>query len=104
MIIVLCFLGAFGTSIRVGDLIVLVVSGGIGYFMVRFGLPRPPFIMGFILGNLAESYLGLSNSIYGSAWLYRPGVIILFCIAVAVSLYPFFSGKREKRGEEMGET
>ncbi len=103
VIIVLCFLGAFGTSILVGDLIVLVVSGGIGYFMVRFGLPRPPFIMGFILGNLAESYLGLSISIYGAAWLYRPGVIIFFCIAIAVALYPFISGKGIKRGEETEE-
>ena len=104
VIVVLCFLGASGTNILIGDLVVLVISGGVGYLMVRFGLPRPPFVMGFILGNLAESYLGLSNSIYGFSWVYRPGVIILFCVALGVSLYPFLIGKKIAGAKELKET
>jgi putative tricarboxylic transport membrane protein len=97
VLIVLCFLGAYGTDVKIGDLIVLLVSGGVGYFMVRFGLPRPPLFMGFIVGNLAEMYFGRSNAIYGSAWIYRPGVVILALIAVGVALYPMFMDRRRKK-------
>lgn len=97
VLIVLVFLGAYGTNIRIGDLIVLLVSGVIGYFMVRFGLPRPPLFMGFIVGNLAEMYFGRSNAIYGSDWIYRPGVIIFSLIAVGVALYPTFMDRRRNK-------
>ena len=99
-ILLLCFLGAWGTNNNIGDLIVLVIFGGIGYLMVRFGLPRPPFIMGFILGNLAETYFTLSTSIYGTSWLYRPGVILLFLLTIMIALYPFFSDRLRKIREQ----
>ena len=103
-ILMLCFIGAYTTNNHIGDLIVLLVFGGIGYLMVRFGWPRPPFILGFILGSLAETYLYTSTTRYGADWLYRPKVIILFFIIVAFILYPFIRGKRLLReNEEPGE-
>lgn len=92
-IIMLCFIGAYSTNNSVGDLIVLLLFGGIGYFMVRFGWPRPPFIIAFILGDLAEIYLYSSYTRYGAAWLYRPKVIILMVIIVAFALFPYFQKK-----------
>ena len=37
--------------------------------MVRFGWPRPPLVLGFVLGRLAETYLFISVARYGFAWL-----------------------------------
>jgi TctA family transporter len=103
-ILMLCFIGAYTTNNHIGDLIVLLVFGGIGYLMVRFGWPRPPFILGFILGSLAETYLYTSTTRYGADWLVRPKVIILFFIIVAFILYPFIRGKKLLReNEEPGE-
>ncbi|MBN1849875.1 MAG: tripartite tricarboxylate transporter permease [Deltaproteobacteria bacterium] len=96
ILMVFVFIGAYSTNFKTGDLIVLMLSGLTGYFMVRFGLPRPPLFMGFIIGNLAEMYFGRSNAIYGSSWIYRPGVIVFALIAVGVALYPVLTDRMRK--------
>jgi len=101
IILLLCFIGAYASKNDMGDLIVLMIFGGIGYFMVRFRWPRPPFILGFILGRLAEANLFISISRYGTTWLYRPKVIILFLITVAFALYPYILKRFRK--EDLGE-
>lgn len=98
-ILLLTFIGAYTSTNHIGDLIVVLLFGTVGYFMVRFGWPRPPFILGFILGELAETYLYVSTSRYGWDWLYRPKVIIIFLLAIAVALYPFIQRKKLKKGE-----
>jgi TctA family transporter len=95
----LCFMGAFTANNDIGDLIVLLLFGGIGVLMERFDWPRPPFALGFVLGPLAEGYLYTSVSRFGGAWLLRRGVIILFFVAVMIAFYPYFKERRlRKRG------
>jgi TctA family transporter len=101
VILLLCFVGAYCSDNHIGDLVTLLIFGGIGYFMVRFRWPRPPFILGFILGKLAETYLYSSSTRYGAAWLLRPKVIILFLIAVGFAVYPFI--QKRFRKEVLGE-
>jgi putative tricarboxylic transport membrane protein len=98
-ILLLAFIGSYTANNHLGDLVVTLIFGGLGYFMVRFGWPRPPFILGFILGKLAETYLYTSTTRYGAAWLLRPKVMIIFCIAVCVALYPFFQRRRLSKKE-----
>jgi len=101
-ILLLTFIGGYTANNHLGDLIVVLISGGVGYLMVRFGWPRPPFILGFILGNLAESYLYTSVLRYGVTWLYRPWVIILFFIALGVALYPFYQERKLRKRMGVG--
>ena len=103
VILLLAFIGAYVGDNQIGDLIALLVFGAIGYFMVRFGWPRPPCILGFVLGRLAESYLFSATERYGATWLYRPKVIVIFCFAVAFALYPYLQRKfmnKEVEAEE----
>ncbi|MFC1815668.1 tripartite tricarboxylate transporter permease, partial [Thermodesulfobacteriota bacterium] len=93
VMLMLAFIGAFAMNQAYGDLIVVILFGGLGYFMVRFGWPRPPFIIGFLLGRLAESYLYSSVARYGVTWLYQPKVIIIFFITVVFASYPFIQKK-----------
>jgi len=102
-ILLLIFIGGYTENNHIGDLIVVLLFGAIGYFMVRYRWPRPPFILGFIMGKLGETYLYSSVTRYGAAWLYRPKVITLFLIAVAFALYPFIQKKRLKGKEEHDE-
>ncbi|MEW6671314.1 MAG: tripartite tricarboxylate transporter permease [Thermodesulfobacteriota bacterium] len=102
-LLLLTFIGAYTSSNHIGDLIAVLVFGCVGYFMVRFSWPRPPFILGFILGELAETYLYVSTSRYGWDWLYRPKVIIIFLLAVAVAAYPFIQRKKLQKGESSHE-
>jgi len=93
IIFVLCYIGAYTANNSIGDLIVMLIFGLIGYVMVRYKWPRPPFILGFILGKLAESYLYISTSSFGISWLLRPKVIVLFCITVGFAFYPYIAKK-----------
>ncbi len=54
IIMVLCVVGAFGLSSRVFDIWTILVFGLVGYGFVKFGIPQAPFIIGFILGPMAE--------------------------------------------------
>ena len=99
-ILLLVFIGGYTSNNNVGDLIVVLASGGFGYLMVRVGWPRPPFILGFILGNLVETNLYISVMRYGVDWLYRPKVIVIFLLAIGVALYPFLQKKNLLNKEE----
>jgi putative tricarboxylic transport membrane protein len=101
-ILLLTFIGGYTATNDVGDLVLTLASGGFGYLMVRYGFPRPPFILGFILGHLAETYFYVSTTRYGAEWLYRPKVIIIFLLAVGVAFYPTFQRRRLARKEAAG--
>jgi len=82
------FLGSFTANNSLNDLIVTLIFGAIGYFMVLYGWPRPPLILGLILGKIAENYLWISTAAYGAKWLLFPSVIILILITIGVVAYP----------------
>ena len=94
MILVLVFVGSFTSNNHYGDLVVTLVFGAVGYFMVVAGWPRAPFVLGLVLGKIAENYLWISVARYDAAWLTRPLVLVLIVISVAVILYPLFQARR----------
>jgi hypothetical protein len=69
-----------------GDLYFLLTFGSIGWIMKRLGWPRPPMVLGFVLGPIFERYLFLSNEIYGNSWMLRP-VVIVIAVLIAWALY-----------------
>jgi len=95
VILVLVFIGSYTSNNHYGDLIVTLIFGAIGYLMVLGGWPRAPFVLGLVLGKIAENYLYISVARYEAAWLARPVVLILIAIALAVILYPFFQSRRK---------
>jgi putative tricarboxylic transport membrane protein len=74
-------MGAFSVNRDPIDLLVVVAFGILGYFMRRFGYPRPAMILGLVLGDLMEKYLYRSVASYGFSWLSRPAVIALLVLA-----------------------
>lgn len=87
-ILVLVFIGSYTANNHYGDLLVMLVFGAVGYLMVLGGWPRAPFVLGLVLGKIAENYLYISVARYGWEWLSRPIVLVLFALAVAVIAYP----------------
>jgi TctA family transporter len=94
MILLLVFVGSFTSNNHYGDIVVTLVFGALGYFMVLAGWPRAPFVLGLVLGKIAENYLWISVARYEAAWLTRPVVLVLIVISVAVVLYPLFQARR----------
>jgi TctA family transporter len=100
-LLLLTFIGGYTASNDIGDLIVTLLAGGLGYLMVKYGFPRPPFVLGFILGHLAETYFYISTTRYELEWLYRPKVLVILALAVLVALYPSIQKKRLARREAL---
>jgi TctA family transporter len=94
VILVLVFIGSYTSNNHYGDILVTLLFGGIGYLMVLGGWPRAPFVLGLVLGKIAENYLYISVARYDAAWMTRPVVLILFALALAVIIYPLIQARR----------
>jgi TctA family transporter len=92
-VLLLVFVGSYTANGQIADLIVTFAFGVLGYLMVSWGWPRPPLVLGFVLGKLVETYLFISMSRYGFAWLVHPIVVILMILLVVVIVYPFVREK-----------
>ncbi len=82
IILTVIMVGAYQGSRNWGDLITVVLFGLLGWFMKRLGWPRPPLILGFVLGAVVERYYFISVSRYDYGWLTNPIVMVLFAIAL----------------------
>jgi TctA family transporter len=85
-ILLLVYIGAFAEKNAPLDLTTLLIFGLIGLVMTKLDWPRPPLVLGLVLGRLAENYLFLSYARYEYAFLARPGVMILIVLC-AISIF-----------------
>jgi hypothetical protein len=86
-VLCLIYIGAFEGKREWGDLYALLFFGVLGWLLKHFKWPRPPLVLGFILGSdILERYLFISIQRYGTEWLLNPLVIVLFALA-ALSLF-----------------
>jgi len=101
IVLLFIFIGSYSSNRDIADLLVTFASGALGYLMMKFGWPRAPLVLGFVLGKLAETYLFISVARYGFAWLTKPLVLVLIGVAVVVIAYPFIQ-ERRRHGEAKG--
>lgn len=88
IVIVLCAVGAFGSSNRMFDVYCMLGFGLLGFLMKVGKLPFPPIIMGFILGPLFESNLRRVSqflSIDSMRWTKHP-IAIMFVLVTIIML------------------
>jgi TctA family transporter len=97
IILVLVYLGAFAEKNAFQDMLVVLFFGGLGWVMEKMEWPRPPVLLGLVLGPLAENRLFLSTDNYGTSWLWRPGVLTIFAVTMIGTVYPIIKQKREAK-------
>lgn len=88
VVVAFIVVGAYQGTSNVGDLYVLVIFGIFGWIMKENGWPRPPIMLGFVLGTLFERYMFISVQIFGWQWMLRPIVLIILAAAVWVMFKP----------------
>jgi len=54
VVLVLCVYGAYAVNNTIYDVGVMFIMGGIGFCMLKLGVPAAPFLIAFILGPLLE--------------------------------------------------
>jgi TctA family transporter len=102
------FMGSWLAGNQMGDWTILLVFGVIGYLMKQGGVPRPPLVLGFILGPIMENSLHITGSAYeGLDWLLRPTCLVILALIVLTVVFATRSAHRQKRlpeGVQLGET
>lgn len=106
VVLVLIFMGAWMTTTDIGDWITLLVFSVLGIWLKLAGWPRPPVILGFVLGPIMEANFHLSTRTYDYAWLMRPIVIglgIVIALALAMAIWRRIKDHRAGELTDMGE-
>jgi TctA family transporter len=91
------YIGAFEAGRDWGDLHALLAFGALGWIMKQLKWPRPPLILGFVLGDIFERYLFVSVERYGLEWLTRPVVVVLLALAFAGLARPLWQDLRFRK-------
>ena len=98
IIVTLIIIGAFQGSRNWGDLFILFFFGFLGWVMKRLNWPRPPLMVGFVLGAIVERYLFISIGRYGADWLLRPLVVLFLALALFGLIRPLMREIRSEGG------
>lgn len=85
------YIGAFQGTRNWGDLYALLIFGVVGYAMKVLKWPRPPLILGLVLGDVIERYLFISMERYGLEWVWRPAVLVLLAFALIGVARPIYT-------------
>lgn len=98
-LLVIMLLGAFQEGGQLGDLWVMVVLGVVGFFLKATGMPRAPFLIGFVLAIPMERYYYLTTSLYdGTGWMARPGVLVFAALLVGPLVWSLVKKIRSATG------
>ncbi|NQV54500.1 MAG: tripartite tricarboxylate transporter permease, partial [Rhodospirillales bacterium] len=97
LIVAVVYVGVFQASNAWGDWFTLIAFSLLGWTMKRMNWPRPPVILGFVLGGLIENYMFISIQRYEFEWLSFPIVMALLAFALVGILRPTLRAYLESR-------
>ncbi|HAT60699.1 MAG TPA: hypothetical protein DCS60_08015 [Opitutae bacterium] len=91
VILVFCVIGSFALSNRIFDIWVMVAFGGLGFFLESKKIPLAPFVIGFVLGPIAEDNLSAGLMATNGSWLpivTRPISIAFLALSLVMLILP----------------
>ena len=94
-VLTLTFLGAYLSQRAWENLVLLTVLGTLGYLMKKYEWPRPPFVIGLILGPVVEDSFHKAMALWGPGFVLRPGALIMFGV-IGVSFGIYFWRRRRR--------
>jgi putative tricarboxylic transport membrane protein len=87
VILCFCVIGSFALSHRLFDVWVMIGFAALGFVMESNRIPLAPFIIGFVLGPIAEKNLSLGlQASGGSYWPILTSPISLVFLLIAISM------------------
>ena len=100
-IVVICFAGTYSLTNNVASCYLMVICCAVGIFLFGYGgLPKAPFILGFILGPMLEKNLrkGLTYSSEGFVTFFtRPVSALLLAVAIGSLFWPAIRDRLEAK-------
>jgi TctA family transporter len=100
-IVVVVSLGAFINEGQWQNLVILLVLSFVGYGMMRSGWPRAPFVIGLVLGKIAEESLHKALDLWGLQFFIRPlSLVLIGLIAATIAFAVYRNLKLARRAAE----
>lgn len=90
-VFILSVIGAYGPNQSMGDVLIMLVAGVVGFLFRRTGFSPAPLIMGLVLGGMVEETLKQSLLIFDDGlfgFLGRPIALGIFVVTLAGLLWP----------------
>jgi putative tricarboxylic transport membrane protein len=100
-IVVLVALGAYTSEGRWENLVILVALSIIGYALLRSGWPRAPFVIGLVLGKIAEESLNKALGLWGMEFFLRPLSLVLIAMITLTIAFAVYQNLRPRKDRPM---
>ncbi len=99
IITVLAVVGSFSIQQNILDVLVMLIAGVIGYFMLKFDFPLSPVALGLLLGPMLEEAITLTNVMYDNVFMIftRPLTVVFFLFIIGSLIYPVLRSCQNKR-------
>jgi TctA family transporter len=97
-VLVLAFLGAYLSEAAWENMLLLVGIGCLGYFLKKYGWPRPPFVIGLVLGAIAEDSIHKALAIWGPTFFMRP-LSLMFIALIVLTIVAYIWRERKNAGK-----
>lgn len=96
-VFVLVVLGAYINEGQWQNLIILVMMSAIGYALLRAEWPRAPFVIGLVLGKIAEESLNKALALWGLNFFLRPLSLVLIGLIVLTIAYAIYKSRKSAK-------
>jgi len=95
-ILVLVTVGAYANEGQWENLVILMGISVIGWGLMRWDWPRAPFVIGLVLGKIAEESLHKALGLWGFGFFTRPLSLVLIAMIVATIGYAIYNNAKGK--------
>jgi putative tricarboxylic transport membrane protein len=96
IVLVFAILGCYIGQNAWQNLVLIFFMGGLGYMLKRHDWPRAPFVIGVILGKIAEDSLLKALAIFGYEFFLRPISLVLITMIIGSVVFYFWRAKNGK--------
>ena len=88
LIYVLCVIGSYLINYSLFDVGMMLIFGFVGLFLYKFGFPAAPFLLGVILGPMADYNLRRALLLSGGSWLpmFERPISLMFVVFIVIIL------------------
>jgi len=97
LIILFSIIGAYTVSGNIGDVVIMILFGVVGYLMKKFSYEPAPLVLGLVIGPLFETAIRrsmiMSKGSFG-IFFQRPIAAFFMALALLMLLSPWISKRR----------